>query len=73
MAPEKGPAPKEKGQAAGSGSLSGGEAAGNSSTPEPVEDDESQDDRDLVHLVTVQSHGSEVCPIFIRLYHGSGP
>ena len=63
-APKKGPAQREKGQAAGSGSLSGGEAAGNSSTPEPVGDDESQDDRDLVHLVTVQSHGYEVCAIF---------
>ena len=59
-APEKGPAQKGEGQAAGSGSLSGGEAAGNSNTPEPVGDDESQGDRDLVHLVTVQTHGSEV-------------
>eukprot|EP00904_Undaria_pinnatifida_P001811 jgi/Undpi1/11630/HiC_scaffold_35.g13925.m1 len=58
-APEKGPAQKEKGQAACSGGLSGGEAAGNISTPEPVGDDGSQDDRDLVHLVTAQSHGSE--------------
>ena len=70
-APEKGPAQKEKGQAAGSGSLSGGEAARNSSTPEPVENDESQDDRDLVHLVTVQSHGSEVCPIFTSYSYSS--
>ena len=62
-APEKGPAQKEKGQAACSGGLSGGEAAGKISTPEPVGDDGSQDDRDLVHLVTAQSHGSEVCPV----------
>ena len=70
-APEKGPAQKEKGQAAGSGGLSGGEAASNSSTPEPVEDDGSQDDRDLVHLVTAQSHGSEVCPIFTSYSYSS--
>ena len=69
--PDKGPVQKEKGHAAGSGGLSGGEAARNSSTPEPVEDDGSQDDRDLVHLVTAQSHGSEVCPIFTSYSYSS--
>eukprot|EP00904_Undaria_pinnatifida_P011845 jgi/Undpi1/7791/HiC_scaffold_23.g10264.m1 len=59
-APEKRPAQKERRQVAGSGSLSGEEAAGNSSTPEPVGDDESQDDRDQVHSVTVQSYSSEI-------------
>eukprot|EP00904_Undaria_pinnatifida_P009068 jgi/Undpi1/5291/HiC_scaffold_2.g00572.m1 len=66
-APEKCPAQKEKKQAAGSGGLSGGEAARNSSTPEPVEGDGSQDDRDLVHLVTAQSHGSEMGLLIVNI------
>ena len=70
-APEKRPAQKERRQVAGSGSLSGEEAAGNSSTPEPVGDDESQDDRDQVHSVTVQSYSSEVCPIFTSYSYSS--